>query len=43
MKPSFVTFLLGVTLTLSVCLALENGRNINAYRSLAKKMEEIHE
>ena len=40
MKPSFITFLLGVTITLSVCLAIENGRNVNAYKELAKKMEE---
>lgn len=41
MKPSFITFLLGVTITLSVCLAIENGRNVNACKELAKKMEEI--
>lgn len=41
MKPSFITFLLGVTITLSVCLTFENLRNVKAYKDLASKVEEI--
>lgn len=39
MRPSFVSFLLGVTLAASIFLCVENGRNVNAYRSLQRQME----
>lgn len=38
MRPSFISFLLGVTLTLSVVLCIENGRNVNAYKTLKNQM-----